>query len=234
MRAIAVIPTYNEKENVEDIVREVLRQEGDLSVVVVDDDSPDGTGRIADKLALEFPGRVDVLHRKGVRGRASAGIDGFKRALSLGADCVIEMDADGSHDPKAIPRFLELVKDYDIVIGSRYVPGGKSVDCTPKNVVLSRISNLYNRLVLGLKVNDTSGGFKCYRRKVLESIGLDGMLSWGYSIGPELLYKSMKKGFSMVETPITFVNRRKGTSKASMKVVLEYPLSVLKIRLKAA
>jgi len=231
MRAAAVIPTYNERENIEDIVREVLAQGKEVSVIVVDDESPDGTGRVADTLVSKYPGRVDVVHRKGVRGRASAGIAGFKRALELGFDCVIEMDADFSHDPKEIPKFLEMVKEYDVVLGSRYVPGGRSVDCTKKNLLLSRISNAFNRIVLGLKVNETSGGFKCYRRKVLESIDLDHIVSWGYSIGPELLYKCAKAGFSMVETPIVFVNRRRGVSKASLRVILEYPLTVLKIRL---
>jgi len=231
MRVAVVIPTYNEKENISDIVRDVLSQDGGVSVIVVDDGSPDGTGGIADDLSKVYAGRVEVIHRKGVRGRASAGVDGFKRAVFLGFDCVVEMDADFSHDPKMIPVFLGLIKDYDVVIGSRYIPGGKSVGCTMRNMLLSRISNVYNRLVLGLDVRDTSGGFKCYRRKVLESIDLDNVISWGYSIGPELLYKIKRKGFSMKETPITFVNRRKGVSKASSKVIFEYPISVLKIRL---
>ncbi|MCX6695600.1 MAG: polyprenol monophosphomannose synthase [Candidatus Altiarchaeota archaeon] len=233
MNAIIMLPTYNEKENIAEIVQSVLSQGENVSVIVVDDDSPDGTGRIADQLALEYPSRVDVMHRTGVRGRASAGIAGFKRALELGFDCVIEMDADFSHDPKEIPKLLKLAEKYDVVVGSRYVPGGTYVGCKPVHMMLSRISNFYNRLVLGLNVRDTSGGFKCYRRKVLESIDLDHIVSWGYSIGPELLYKITRKGFSIVESPIVFVNRRKGKSKASMKVVFEYPLSVLKIRLKS-
>ena len=233
MRAAVVIPTYNERENVTEIIRQVLKMDPGLTVVIVDDDSPDGTGDLADQMVKQYPGMVKVIHRKGERGRASAGVAGFKRALEDGFDCVIEMDADGSHDPREIPNFLYLINEYDVVIGSRYVEGGRSVNCAPASILLSRVANAFNRLVLGLNVEDTSGGFKCYRRRVLEAIGLDDIVSWGYTIGPELLYKCMKKGFTMKEIPISFMNRMKGKSKASLRVVLEYPISVLRIRLRS-
>jgi dolichol-phosphate mannosyltransferase len=231
MKAIVMLPTYNEKENIESIVNEILRN-NNVQIVIVDDDSPDGTGQIADKLAEQYSGKIHVIHRN-ERGRGTAGITGFKYALTQDVGYIFEMDADFSHDPADIPRFLEEIKTYDVVIGSRYIKGGKSINCLPKNILLSYISNIYNRIILGLKVKDSSGGYKCYRREVLESINLDNYLSKGYCVGPETLFKIKQKKFKMKEIPIIFRNREKGKSKANIKIVIEYPLVVLKLRLKS-
>jgi len=231
MKAIVMLPTYNEKENIEGIVEEILKHDN-VRIVIVDDGSPDGTGQIADKLAEKYVGRIHVIHRK-ERGRGTAGITGFKYAITQDVDCIFEMDVDFSHCPGDIPRFLEWIKKYDVVIGSRYVKGGKSVNCRLRNIILSYVSNMYNRVILGLKIKDSSGGYKCYRKEVLESINLDDYISKGYSVGPETLFKIKQKGFTIKEIPIVFRNREKGESKANFKVILEYPIVVLKLRLKS-
>ncbi|MFC1786444.1 polyprenol monophosphomannose synthase [Halobacteriota archaeon] len=229
MKAIVMLPTYNEKENIEDIVREILKNKN-VNILIVDDNSPDSTGQIADKLAKEYAGMVHVIHRN-ERGRGTAGITGFKYALTQNVDCIFEMDADFSHDPADIPRFLEEIKKYDVVIGSRYVKGGNSINCHFKNILLSHISNIYNRIILGLEVKDSSGGYKCYRKEVLGSINLDNYFSKGYSVGPETLFKIKQKKFTMKEIPIIFRNRAKGLSKSNIKIIIEYPIVVLKLRL---
>lgn len=231
MKAMVMLPTYNEKENIEGIVDEILKNNS-IQIVIVDDNSPDGTGQIADRLAKQYTGRIHVIHRN-ERGRGTAGITGFKYALTQDVDCIFEMDADFSHDPADIPKFLEEIKTYDVVIGSRYVKGGKSMNCHFKNILLSYISNIYNGTILGLKVKDSSGGYKCYRKEVLESINLDNYLSKGYCVGPETLFKIKQKKFTMKEIPIIFRNRAKGISKSNIKIILEYPIVVLKLRLKS-
>ncbi|VVB50977.1 UDP-N-acetylglucosamine--dolichyl-phosphate N-acetylglucosaminyltransferase [uncultured archaeon] len=228
---VVMLPTFNEQGNLPLIVPKILSQGKRIRLVIVDDDSPDGTGDLADELAKKYWGRIKVIHRKGEKGRGTAGIRGFKEALMWDATCVIEMDADGSHDPQDIPRLLEAVKEADVAIGSRYVAGGEFINCDPKNILLSKIANKYDRVILGLPIKEVSGGFKCYRRKVLESIDLDHFVSWGYCIGAEILYKIHKKGFTMKEIPVKFVNRKIGKSKANMKVKIEYPLTVLRLRL---
>lgn len=227
-KSIVVLPTYNERDNLPRIVPEILAQ--GVDIVIVDDNSPDGTGRLADGLAKKHKDRVHVVHRK-EKGRATAGIAGFKYALDLGADYILEMDADFSHNPGDIPRLLKVMDVADVAIGSRYVEGGKFVNCVPTNVALSHMANVYNQLLLGLGVLDSSGGFKCYKREVLQSLDFDDFRSKGYCIGPETLYRAKLKGFRLREIPIVFRNRECGRSKMGRHVLFEYPLTVLALRL---
>jgi dolichol-phosphate mannosyltransferase len=224
-----MVPTYNEAGNIGPLLGEILAQDPRLQVVVVDDDSPDGTGKIVSDLASANP-RIHLLSRKGVRGRASAGNAGFKYALDGGYDVVIEMDADFSHDPKHIPSLLKAVEEADVVIGSRYMPGGGTKTDARLQHVLSRLANAFNNAVLGLGVSDSSGGYKCYRRKVLETIDLTNAVSTGYSVGAEILYRSRRAGFRLKEVPIVFRPRASGKSKLNWKIVLGYPLAILRLR----
>jgi dolichol-phosphate mannosyltransferase len=228
-KVIVVVPTFNERENIEALMTQVLKQPLNLELIVVDDNSPDGTGEILDKLATADP-RIHVLHRKNERGRASAGIAGFKKALTHSdAEFIIEMDADFSHNPDDLPALVAAAKNADVGIGSRYVPGGGQKNCLPRNILFSRLINWVNRNLLGVQAKDVSGGFKCYRRKVLETIHLDNYIAREFSIGVETLMKCQKYGFKFQEIPIIFVNRRAGRSKANLKVLIEYPLSVAKL-----
>ena len=224
-----MVPTYNERENIATLVAQVLQQPLDLELVIVDDASPDGTGALADALAAS-DARVRVLHRVGERGRASAGIAGFKAALANSSvELIVEMDADLSHDPHDLPRLVAAAGEADVAIGSRYVPGGRQVNCTFRNVLFSQAINLVNRRLLGVRARDASGGFKCYRRRVLETIDLDHYIAREYSVGVETLLKCQQHGFTFREIPITFTNRRLGQSKANLRVLVEYPLSVARL-----
>lgn len=228
MRAAVVLPTYNERENIERIVEAILKANVGIQVVVVDDDSPDGTGQIADDLARRHPGQVHVVHRR-VRGRGAAGIAGFKHALAQDVDCIIEMDADFSHDPRYIPQFLEEIRGYDIVIGSRFVKGGKAIR-NPIRRLISGGANLYAQLLLGRGIKDWCGGYKCYRREALESLDFDEFYSNGYSIGMETLYRLTQQGLSYKEIPIMFIDEREGQSKFSLKEILSYIRVALLLR----
>ncbi len=231
-KVMVMVPTYNERENIEALVRQILQQPIDAEIIIVDDNSPDGTGCIADELAMRDT-RVHVLHRLHERGRASAGIAGFKAALARAdVDLIVEMDADFSHDPNDLPRLVQAAAEADVAIGSRYVPGGRQVNCLPRNVLFSQVINWVNRHVLGVRVKDASGGFKCYRRRVLETIDLDDYVARAYSVGVETLLKCQIHGFTFKEIPITFVNRRLGQSKVNLRVLTEYPLSVARLWLK--
>lgn len=230
---MVMVPTFNERENLEDLARQILALPLNVKLTVVDDNSPDGTGALADELARADP-RIGVLHRYYERGRASAGLAGFKAALKApDADLIVEMDADFSHDPQDIPRLAAKAESYDVVIGSRYVPGGQAINCSPRNVLFSKLINGVNRMMFGLPVRDTSGGFKCYRRRVLETIRLDNYVATEYSVGPETLLKCMNNGFTMVEIPIVFRNRTRGHSKANFHVLSEYPRSVMRLKIKS-
>lgn len=228
MKAMVMLPTYNEKENIEGIVEEVLKG-SNVSIVVVDDSSPDGTGGIADRLAGDRPGRIHVIHRR-ERGRGTAGIAGLRYAMEQDVDCIIEMDADFSHDPKRIPEFLERIEGYDVVIGSRFVEGSQATR-NPVRRLISDVAMIYTRLLLGRHIRDWSGGYKCYRREALRSLNFDDFRSKGYSIGMETLYRLTRKGFSFVEIPIEFTDQRKGESKFSAKEILGYMINVLRLRL---
>lgn len=230
---MVMIPTYNERENLTELVHQILALPLNADITIVDDGSPDGTGELADELAAQDT-RVHVLHRYGERGRASAGIAGFKSALQFaGVDLIVEMDADFSHDPADLSRLVQKANDYDVVIGSRYVKGGQAINCTPRNVLFSRIINLVNRTLFRLPVQDASGGFKCYRRRVLETINLEDYQAREYSVGLETLVKCRNNGFSMVEVPIVFRNRTRGRSKVNFQVLVEYPLTLFRLMVKS-
>lgn len=231
LKSAVMLPTFNESKNIRRIINEILKQDDNIIVVVVDDNSPDGTGEIVDEMAKKQPDRVKVLHRK-TKGRASAGLDGFKYCLTQGVDCIFEMDADFSHDPNEIPAFLKEMEQYDVVIGSRYVDGGGAVNCPKYGRYVSFVANIFNRFIFGYKIKDNSGGFKCYKRKVLETIDLDSFISKGYSIGAEMLYYCCLNNFSIKEIPITFKNREKGKSKQNIKILFEYPLDVLRVKIR--
>ena len=223
MKAMVVIPTYNEAENLREVIAAVLGLgvEG-MEVLIVDDNSPDGTGQVAEELSHQFPGRVHVIHRPGKMGLGTAYITGFRYALEHGADYVFEMDADFSHSPSYLLAFLEKIKDYDVVVGSRYVPGG-GVDAkwSLGRRLLSRGGSAYARLVLGLPVHDVTGGFKCFRRSALEGLDLDKVQSQGYAFQIEMNYACHRRGYRMAEVPIVFPDRARGKSKMSAKIALE-------------
>lgn len=232
-KVVVVVPTFNERENIEALVAQILKQPLNIELIVVDDNSPDGTGEILDKLAAADQ-RIHVLHRKNERGRASAGIAGFKTALAqTDAEFIVEMDADFSHDPNYLSALVHAASNADIAIGSRYVPGGGQRNCSQRNILFSRIINWVNRHVLNVNAKDTSGGFKCYRRKVLETINLDNYLAREFSVGVETLLKCQKYRFKFQEIPITFMNRHAGRSKANLHVLFEYPIAVVKLWLRS-
>ncbi|MFN2375645.1 MAG: polyprenol monophosphomannose synthase [Candidatus Binatia bacterium] len=233
MRKIVVIPTYNEKENLEAIVREVLAVDPEVEILVVDDNSPDGTGAIADGLAAAEP-RIHVLHRAAKEGLGHAYRAGLARALELGGDLVVQMDADFSHPPSALPGFFELAGEYDLVLGSRYVDGITVVNWPMLRLMLSYFGNVYTRFVLGgLPVMDATGGFKCWRRKALEAVSLAEVGANGYCFQIETTFRAWRAGMRIKETPILFVDRRLGTSKMHMNIALEALLVVWKLRLQA-
>jgi dolichol-phosphate mannosyltransferase len=216
-----VVPTYNEAENVEglvDAVRNVLPD--DHRILIVDDSSPDGTGEIADRLAAES-GDVEVLHRTAKEGLGPAYIAGFKHALAQGADLVIQMDADFSHDPAYLPRFLDAARHADVVLGSRYVAGGGVSEWGPMRRAISRGGSAYARLVLGMRVRDLTGGFKLWRRQALEAIDLDSVESRGYAFQVEMTYRAKQAGMTVAEVPIVFRDRRVGDSKMTAPIVAE-------------
>jgi dolichol-phosphate mannosyltransferase len=233
MRAVICLPTYNERENLEPMVRALgaLLEEGDR-VLVIDDDSPDGTGEFADRLAEELTW-VEVLHRPEKQGLGPAYLAGFRRALDLGAELVFEMDCDRSHDPADVPRLRASAEDADLVLGSRYVEGGAIRNWGLVRRLVSAGGSLYARLVLGIRIRDLTGGFKCYRRRVLAEIDLGAVRSRGYAFQIETTYRALRAGFRVVEVPITFVDREVGGSKMSRAIVLEAIWKVPALRVAA-
>jgi len=228
LKTAVVVPTYNESDNIEILAQEILSLP--VQLVIVDDNSPDGTGEIADEWARK-DSRVFVLHRPCKMGLGTAYIVGFNHALSLGADRVITMDADFSHHPRYIPALLTRSETADLVIGSRYVDVGGTLNCTLARRVLSRSANTFARIALGLRAHDCTAGFRCYRREVLESIGLDTILSDGYSFLIEMLYRSQKMGHKIEEVPIIFEDRRRGASKISRGEILKALYTVVRLSL---
>jgi dolichol-phosphate mannosyltransferase len=230
-----ILPTYNEAENIEPLVRAVLPQlaltEFEATVLVVDDNSPDGTGAIADRLAEELA-QVRVLHRTQKQGLGRAYLAGFGVALAEGAELVLEMDSDFSHDPADLPRLLAATGAADLVLGSRYVPGGGVEDWGIVRRVLSRGGSAYARLLLGVPVRDLTGGFKCFHRRVLETIDLEGVHADGYGFQIELTYRAVQAGFTVAEVPITFRERRMGRSKMTARIALEAVWKVPALRLR--
>lgn len=230
MEALIVVPTYNERENIERLLGEILSLPADLAVLVVDDNSPDDTGGFVEEYAKNEP-RVHVIHRPGKMGLGSAYIEGFHWALTkTDAKYVFEMDADFSHDPAAIPEFLELIKESDLVIGSRYLDGITVMNWPLRRLVLSVGANMYTRVITGLPLKDATGGFKCFRREVLEALPLDSIKSDGYSFQIEMNFHVWKRKFRIVEMPIVFVDRREGTSKMSRRIIYEAVFLVWKLR----
>jgi dolichol-phosphate mannosyltransferase len=229
-KALVILPTYNEKENIEKIVPEVLSQDKRIHILIVDDNSPDGTGQIADRMSSEN-NKIFVLHREVKEGLGRAYLAGFKWALEHSFDYIFEMDADFSHDPKYLPDFLKTIETADLVLGSRYISGVNVVNWPMSRLLLSYYANAYTRIVTGLPVRDGTGGFKCFRREVLEAIDLNAIRSNGYIFQIEVSMRVWKKGFNIKEIPIVFTDRLLGTSKMSKKIVREAVWKVWYLRL---
>lgn len=230
MQATVIIPTYNERENIGALVTQLLALPTGVQVLVVDDNSPDGTGAIADRLAVENKGRVQVVHRSGKLGLGTAYTAGFKHALTEGADLICTMDADFSHNPRYIPEMVgKIAEGHDLVIGSRYVRGGGASGCTLPRMLLSWGANAFARTMLGLRAHDTTAGFRCYRREVLAEMDLDDIKASGYSFLIEMLYRVQRRGWQVGEVPIIFENRRLGTSKISKDEIVRAMATVLRL-----
>jgi dolichol-phosphate mannosyltransferase len=219
-RALVIVPTYNERDNLPPLV-DALLQHASVRVLVVDDQSPDGTGAVADGLAEKHPGRVEVMHRTGHRGLGRSYVDGIKRAIHEPVDLICQMDADFSHDPARLPDLLAAARDADVVIGSRYVAGGAIVNWPRRRLLLSRFANMYVRLITRMMVRDCTSGYRCWRRETLASLPLDSFVSDGYSFLVEMLFVASTRGARVREVPITYVERRLGQSKMSRRVIAE-------------
>ena len=218
--ALVVVPTFNERANLPTLVAGLMRHPN-VKVMVVDDQSPDGTGEVADALAREHVGRVEVMHRTDRRGLGRSYIDGIRKAIREPVDVVCQMDADLSHDPASLPDLVAATDRADVVIGSRYIPGGRIVNWPLRRRVLSRFANAYIRIVTRLRARDCTSGYRCWRREALAGLPLDGFISDGYSFLVEMLYVASQRGCRIGEVPITFVERRQGESKLSRAVLLE-------------
>jgi dolichol-phosphate mannosyltransferase len=230
VRVIVCLPTYNERENLESMVRALGEQH--VRVLVIDDNSPDGTGELADRLASELD-HVDVLHRPTKDGLGPAYLAGFRRALADGAERILEMDCDFSHDPRDVPHLVAATEEADLAVGSRYVPGGEIRNWGLVRRVVSAGGSLYARLLLSAPVRDLTAGFKCYRREVLEAIDLDAIHSRGYAFQIETTFRALRAGFRVIEVPITFADREVGGSKMSRAIVLEAIWKVPQLRVAA-
>lgn len=228
-RPLVIIPTYNEHANIRELLPQIMRYQ-QFHVLIIDDSSTDGTADAVREAMRDYPGRVDLIEREGKLGLGTAYIAGFRWALRGDYTHIFEMDADFSHHPAALPRMLQASRQADLVIGSRYVPGGRTVNWSPVRKVISRGGSLYARTVLGLPIRDLTGGFKCFRRHVLESIDLDTIESTGYAFQIELTYRAALSGFRIVEIPITFAERLHGTSKMSSTIFVEAMYRVLQLR----
>jgi dolichol-phosphate mannosyltransferase len=232
VKGLVVIPTYNERETIDAILDAVLGLNLGLDILIVDDNSPDGTaGRVKDRAAADS--HVRIIERPGKMGLGTAYVAGFRYAISNGYEIVFEMDADFSHDPADLPRFLDKIKDHDFVLGSRYVNGISVVNWPLRRLLLSYFASQYTRFVTGMPIHDATGGFKCFRIEVLKAIDLDRIKSGGYSFQIEMNFKAWKKGFRWLEIPIIFVDRRVGRSKMSKAIVREAVLMVWKLRLRS-
>ncbi|WP_274555889.1 polyprenol monophosphomannose synthase [Streptomyces spiramyceticus] len=219
-RALVIIPTYNEAENIKPIVSRVRSAVPDAHVLVADDNSPDGTGKIADEIAVGDD-QVHVLHRKGKEGLGAAYLAGFRWGIEHGYGVLVEMDADGSHQPEELPRLLTALKGADLVLGSRWVPGGRVVNWPKHREMLSRGGSTYSRVLLGVPIRDVTGGFRAFRAETLEGLGLEEVASQGYCFQVDLARRAVEAGYNVVEVPITFVERELGDSKMSRDIVVE-------------
>ena len=231
-KALVCIPTYNEIENIEKIIPKILSMDDEIEVLIIDDNSPDGTGDKVEEMMKENK-RIHLIKRAGKMGLGTAYVEGFKYAIKNNFDLVFEMDADFSHDPNTIPSFLEAIKDNDLVLGSRYINGINVLNWPMKRLLLSYFANVYTKIVTGMKINDATGGFKCFRIEVLKSIDLDKIKSNGYSFQIEMTFKAWKKGFRIKEIPIIFMDRQQGTSKMNKKIIHEAIFMVWKLRFRS-
>jgi len=230
VKALVVIPTYNERENLEPLLQQIFAQKLPIEVLIIDDNSPDGTGAIADGLAASEP-RVHVMHRAGKMGLGSAYVAGFRYALDRDYDAVFEMDADFSHSPDSLGEFLRELESADVVLGSRYLHGVTVVNWPISRLILSYGANVYSRVITGVPVKDLTGGFKCFRRRVLEAIDWRRVKSDGYGFQIEINFKAYRKGFRLKEIPILFVDRRVGVSKMNRRIVWEAAWMVWRLRI---
>jgi len=226
---LVIIPTYNELENIQKLVPQVLAQNSKIEILVVDDNSPDGTADAVEKM-MQTTSRLHLLKRSSKMGLGTAYVAGFRFALERQYNIIFEMDADFSHDPEEIPRFLETIRDYDLVIGSRYIRGVNVVNWPMSRLLLSWLANLYTRIVTGLPLKDSTSGYKCFKRRVLEAIDLDRVNSDGYAFQIEMDFKAWKKGFRLIEIPIVFVDRDVGVSKMNSGIVREAAIMVWRLR----
>jgi dolichol-phosphate mannosyltransferase len=231
MQVLVVTPTYNERENLSELVRAVLAHDG-YRMMVVDDASPDGTGAVADALAREFPGRVEVVHRTGPRGLGRSYVDGLTRALAGPAEVICQMDADWSHDPKYLAGLVAATSHHDVVIGSRYLNGVSVVNWPLQRIILSAFANRYIRAITGLSPRDCTSGYRCWRRETLAGLPLDRVVSDGYAFLVEMLFEAARRGARIGEVPIIFVERRKGVSKLSSGVLFESMITPWRLRLR--
>ena len=232
MQAIVVIPTYNERENLPRLVEQIQEHAYDLHILVVDDNSPDGTGKIAEELSKKYPGKLSVIHREKKGGLGRAYVEGFRYVLSQGYEVVLQMDADLSHNPSYLPGFLAQIRACDLVSGSRYLCGISVVNWDLKRLILSKLATAYVQLITGMPFTDTTTGFKCWRRETLASIGLDNIFSNGYLFQIETTYRAYRSGLKVVEIPIVFVERQQGKSKMHWKIISEAFFGVMRLRLR--
>jgi len=231
MKKLVIIPTFNERQNIEQLIRAIFEQDvAELHILVIDDNSPDGTGDIVDAIRRDEP-RLNLIGRASKQGLGTAYIEGFKYALKNHYDLIFEMDADFSHDPKELPNFIRASGEYDLVIGSRYVRGVNVINWPLSRLLLSMGASIYTRLITGLKLKDQTSGFKCFHRRVLEQIDLDAVQSDGYAFQIEMNFKAWKKGFRIGEIPIIFIDRFAGTSKMSRRIIREAIWMVWKLKL---
>jgi len=230
MRCLVVVPTYNERDNLSGIVDSIFQHAPDVHITIVDDNSPDGTGALAEELHQARPDKVFVLHRTRKEGLGPAYIEGFKYALARDYDAIVQMDADFSHDPKYLPAFFEALLTHDVVIGSRYVEGISVVNWDLKRLILSKAASFYVRTVTRMPIADCTAGFKCWRREALIAIDIDRLTSNGYVFLAEMTYRAFRKGLRIKEIPIVFVERRLGRSKMNGSIMVEGVLNVLRMR----
>ncbi|MBI1807861.1 MAG: polyprenol monophosphomannose synthase [Ignavibacteria bacterium] len=230
-KTLVVTPTYDEAPNIETFITQVLKQDAGVEILVVDDNSPDGTGDLVEKLMSQNP-RIHLLRRPGKMGLGTAYVEGFKYAIANTFDYVFEMDADFSHSPEEIPSFLTKMEMFDLVIGSRYTNGVRVINWPIRRLILSYAANVYTRIITGMPIKDATGGFKCFRRRVLEAIDLDNIHSNGYAFQIEMNFKAWSKGFKVCEHPIIFLERTSGVSKMSRKIVYEAVFMVWKLKIR--
>src|SRR5882724_4201841 len=232
MRAVVLVPTYNERANISELVEKVRQVAPGLHILIIDDNSPDGTGELAEELARQYPDEIFVLHRKSKEGLGKAYVDAFGEILKRDYEYILQMDADLSHDPAHLPGFFEKIKDHDLVVGSRYLQGISVVNWDLKRLIMSKLATNYVRFITRMPFSDTTSGFMCWRREALEYIGFAKAFSSGYVFLVEMKYKAYRQGFRLAEVPIIFVERKSGNSKLDWRVIWEALWGVLRLRVK--